>query len=192
MPVIYISYQDALDYCEWLTEKDEINTYWLPSQTEWELVAGHMSKDADFNAGNINSGRVSVFEYDNITRGAHGAIDFWGNLWEWTTTTNDNTNLKVKGGSWKSDRTDCRTENRKENRNKLLDYDDVGFRTIQILNSNELEKKFELGNLETPNLTAEIYGTNSVMLDWSRNDKAVNYQVYNMMRVIKYLKCLIY
>lgn len=192
MPVIYISYQDALDYCEWLTEKDEINTYRLPSQTEWELVAGHMSKDADFNAGNINSGRVSVFEYDNITRGAHGAINFWGNLWEWTTTTNDNTNLKVKGGSWKSDRTDCRTENRKENRNKLLDYDDVGFRTIQILNGNELEKKFELGNLETPNLTAEIYGTNSVMLDWSRNDKAVNYQVYNMIRVIKYLKCLIY
>lgn len=27
LPVIYISYQDALDYCEWLTEKDEINTY---------------------------------------------------------------------------------------------------------------------------------------------------------------------
>ena len=79
-PVNYISYQDALDFCTWLTTKDGTNKYRLPYESEWELAAGHMPKDADFNAGNIYTSRVSVFKYDNITRGAHGAIDFWGNV----------------------------------------------------------------------------------------------------------------
>ena len=73
-----------------------------------------MPKDADFNCG-INDGRTSVYEYAEVTRGAHGAIDFWGNVWEWTSTARDENgeSYGVKGGSWKSDRTDswnCRTD----------------------------------------------------------------------------------
>ena len=133
-PVNYVSYIDAEAYCNWLTTKDGINTYRIPTETEWEFAAGHMPKDAAFNCG-VNDGRVSVYEYDGITRGAHGAIDFWGNVWEWTSTTRTNPkSLGVKGGSWKSSRTDCRTENRKESRNQDKVYDDVGFRVIKVLN----------------------------------------------------------
>lgn len=80
LPVNYISCNDALAYCEWMNTQDTTNSYRLPSESEWELAAGHMPKDADFNANNINPGRVSVFYYQNVTRGAHGAIDFWGNV----------------------------------------------------------------------------------------------------------------
>ena len=133
-PVNYVSYIDAEAYCNWLTTKDGINTYRIPTETEWEFAAGHIPKDAAFNCG-VNDGRVSVYEYDGITRGAHGAIDFWGNVWEWTSTARTNPkSLGVKGGSWKSSRTDCRTENRKESRNQDKVYDDVGFRVIKVLN----------------------------------------------------------
>mgnify|MGYP004624203819 CR=1 FL=1 len=117
-PVNYVSYEDAKEYCAWLTENDENNAYRLPTESEWELAAGHMPKDADFNCG-VNDGRTSVYQYENVTRGAHGAIDFWGNVWEWTSTQRESSDiLGVKGGSWKSAKTDCRTEYRKKGRNK--------------------------------------------------------------------------
>ena len=40
-----------------------------------------MPKDVDFN-NNVKEGRVSVYEYEGVTLGAHGTIDFWGNVWE--------------------------------------------------------------------------------------------------------------
>lgn len=112
-PVNYVSYEEAKKYCAWLTENDENNAYRLPTESEWELAAGHMPKDADFNCG-VNDGRTSVYQYENVTRGAHGAIDFWGNVWEWTSTVrNESGNdimYEVKGGAWNSARTDCCTE----------------------------------------------------------------------------------
>lgn len=97
-PVNYVSAADAEAYCAWLTERDGVNTYRLPNESEWELAAGHMPKDADFNCG-VNDGRTSVEEYAKVTRGAHGAVDFWGNVWEWTTTVRSDSTLGVKGGA---------------------------------------------------------------------------------------------
>lgn len=56
LPVNFVSYADAQAYCAWLTEQDGVNTYRLPNESEWELAAGHMPKDADFNCG-VNDGR---------------------------------------------------------------------------------------------------------------------------------------
>lgn len=110
-----VSAEDAESYCDWLTELDGVNTYRLPNESEWELAAGHMPKDADFNCG-VNDGRTPVEQYAKVTRGAHGAVDFWGNVWEWTSTVRTDGTLGVKGGAWNSARTDCRTEHRKEGR----------------------------------------------------------------------------
>lgn len=139
-PVNYVSYEDAKEYCEWLTDNNENDLYRLPSESEWELAAGHMPKDGDFNCG-VNNGRTSVYQYEDVTRGAHGAIDFWGNVWEWTSTirdqSNNSTTYEVKGGAWNSDRTDCRTEYRDETRNGNNGYEDVGFRVIKVSGGKE-------------------------------------------------------
>ena len=99
-----------------------------------------MPKDADFNCG-VNDGRTSVYQFENVTRGAHGAIDFWGNVWEWTSAVRSNSGndimYEVKGGAWNSARTDCRTEYHDEIRAASQAYEDVGVRVIKVVDGKE-------------------------------------------------------
>ena len=180
-PVNFVSYEDALGYCAWLTEEDGVNTYRLPNESEWELAAGHMPKDADFNCG-VNDGRTPVDEYSDVPRGAHGAVDFWGNVWEWTSTVRSEedgvTILGVKGGSWKSERTDCRTEYRDEGRDASQGYEDVGFRVIQVLNGEEPEQKVELTTLPAPVVSAAALSDDAIQLTWQSVEDAEAYQLF--------------
>ena len=180
-PVNYVSYEDAQSYCAWLTEQDGVNTYRLPNESEWELAAGHMPKDAEFNCG-VNDGRTPVDQYEGITRGAHGAIDFWGNVWEWTSTVRSDADsvitLGVKGGSWSSARTDCRTEHRKEGRDASNGYEDVGFRVIQVLKGQEPEQKVELATLASPVVSAKSTAPGSITVSWQSVPEAVEYQLF--------------
>ena len=128
LPVVNVSYYDAANYCKWLSANDKTAVYRLPTEAEWELAAGHMPKDADMNCGE-NQGLKPVDAYKK-TLTASGAIDMWGNVWEWTSTKKENGNA-VKGGAWNTPRTRCRTENRNETRNTLKGYDNVGFRVIR-------------------------------------------------------------
>ena len=156
-PVNMVSAADAEAYCSWLTANDAENLYRLPTESEWELAAGHMPKDADFNCG-VNDGRTPVEQYAKVTRGAHGAVDFWGNVWEWTSTERNNNGtavtLGVKGGAWNTARTDCRTEYRDEGRDASLGYEDVGFRVIQMLGGKEDQTPEEI-----PVFTPELFET---------------------------------
>ena len=131
-PVVNVSYEDAAAYCEWLTAKDSAAKYRLPTEKEWEMAAGHMPKDADFNSGEDKT-LTPVDKYSG-TLSASGAIDMWGNAWEWTSTARSAKGGKfmaVKGGSFDSPRTDCRTENRKASRDTSKGYANVGFRIIR-------------------------------------------------------------
>lgn len=192
-PVNFVSYEDAQAYCTWLTEQDGVNTYRLANESEWELAAGHMPKDADFNCG-INEGRTPVDEYADVTRGAHGAIDFWGNVWEWTSTvrseSNGTTIVGVKGGSWDSDRTDCRTEYREEGRDVSEGYEDVGFRVIQVVNGEEPEQMAELTTLGTPTVSAASTSDDSITLSWKPVEDAVEYQIFEYFEETRLLNML--
>lgn len=181
-PVNFVSYEDTLGYCTWLTEEDGVNTYRLPNESEWELAAGHMPKDADFNCG-VGDARTPVEKYADVTRGAHGAVDFWGNVWEWTSTVRSEeggvTVLGVKGGSWKSERTDCRTEYRGEGRDASQGYEDVGFRVIQVLNGEEPEQKVELTTLPAPEVSAIALSDDTIQLTWQEVTGATAYQLFS-------------
>ncbi len=129
LPAVNVSYDDAVAYCDWLTANDAEFSYRLPTEEEWERAAGHMPKDADFNAGE-KLGLTSVYDYGS-TLSASGAINMWGNVWEWTSTDREDGTKAVKGGSWDSERTDCRTENRDFGKNPSRGYRNTGFRVIR-------------------------------------------------------------
>lgn len=128
LPITKVSLKDAEKYCAWLEKNDPAHKYRLPTEAEWELAAGHMPKDADFNCGVSNS-LMPVDSFPN-TQGACGGIDFWGNCWEWTSTKRGNGNA-VKGGAFDSQRTVCRTESRSEERKPTAGYNNVTFRVVR-------------------------------------------------------------
>lgn len=127
-PVVNVSYDDAVAYCKWLSARDKNASYRLPTEAEWELAAGHMPKDADFNCGE-HDGTTPVDAYAG-TPGACGAVDFWGNCWEWTAGKAKGRRV-VKGGAYDSPRTLCRTENDGETRASGSGYANVTFRVVR-------------------------------------------------------------
>ena len=140
-PVTDVSYEDAAAYCRYLTDKDGGRaTYRLPTEAEWEAAAGHMPKDADFNCGE-NDGTTPVNAYAK-TLSACGAVDMWGNVWEWTSSAVGDQRA-VKGGAWDSRRTECRTEARGTGRNPDRGYENVGFRVVRESRGNSNYRESE-------------------------------------------------
>ena len=129
-PVVNITIAEATAYCDWLTKQDRKHIYRLPNEEEWILGAGHMPKDVVMNSNHIESGLTTVDAYKQST-GACGGIDFWGNCWEWTISTDANGLYIVKGGSWDSKRDDCRSEKSDDVRTGTQGYANVGFRVVR-------------------------------------------------------------
>lgn len=130
-PVVHVTYNDAVSYCKWLSGKDRSAVYRLPTEEEWSYAAGHMPKDADFNCEE-NDGTTPVDAYPQ-TPSACGAIDMWGNCWEWTSTpvSGSKSMMSVKGGAWDSRRTECRTELKGIGRRVTEGAADVSFRVVR-------------------------------------------------------------
>lgn len=129
-PVVNITIAEATAYCNWLTAQDNTHVYRLPTDEEWILGAGHMPKDVSMNSGRVESGLTAVDAYSQTT-GACGGIDFWGNCWEWTSSTDSSGSYIVKGGSWDSERDDCRSEKSDVVRTGTQGYTNVGFRVVR-------------------------------------------------------------
>lgn len=139
-PVVNVSYDDAVRYCEWLTENSPGHAYKyrLPSQEEWELAAGHMPKDASINAANVESGPTDVYYYYGLygsgAQSLSGTLDMWGNVWEWLATPHIDGQIKIKGGAFDEPRSQCRTEERGNGRDPSQCYHNVGFRILREKN----------------------------------------------------------
>ena len=131
-PAVNIPIAQATAYCDWLTAQDASHTYRLPTDEEWILAAGHMPKDVSMNSGYVESGLTAVDAYSQTT-GACGGIDFWGNCLEWTSSTDANGLYIIKGGSWDSDRDDCRSEKSDVVRDGTQGYANVGFRVVRTV-----------------------------------------------------------
>ena len=131
-PAVNVTIAQATAYCDWLASQDGAHAYRLPTDEEWILAAGHMPKDVSMNSGYVESGLTAVNAYSQTT-GACGGIDFWGNCWEWTSSTDADGLYIIKGGSWDSDRDDCRSEKSDVVRDGAQGYANVGFRVVRTI-----------------------------------------------------------
>ncbi len=140
-PVVNVSYTDAIAYCVWRTAEDNRALYRLPNEAEWEQAAGHMPKDAPFNCGEA-SGTTPVDAYAK-TLAACGAIDMWGNCWEWTSTSPADGMMEVKGGAWDARRMECRTEHRGVYRKSTEKFNNVTFRIVRETTDEKIEPRVD-------------------------------------------------
>jgi formylglycine-generating enzyme required for sulfatase activity len=115
LPVIRVSWHDAIDYCEWLSEQTG-RTYRLPSEAEWEFACRAGSRtpfaggeeistaDANFlydeNGARVGPGqRTPVGSFAPNRFGLH---DMHGNICEWVADTwhSDFRDAPFDGGAW--------------------------------------------------------------------------------------------
>lgn len=91
-PVVCISWNDAISYCQWLSNVTGEN-YRLPTEAEWEYAArgGTIQNNSKFSGSdNVNS---VAWYWNNSNRSTHpvgsknpnslGLYDMTGNVWEW-------------------------------------------------------------------------------------------------------------
>ena len=129
-PVIHVSWNDAVAYCKWLSEKTG-KSYRLPTEAEWEYAAGNGSKHTKYSWGNGSptkskggnvtdetkdpaDGRGWSKKFDGYNDGYWytapvgqygandlGLYDMTGNVWEWCADYCDNADGKLITDTYK-------------------------------------------------------------------------------------------
>ena len=101
-PVINVSWDDATDYCEWLSERTR-QSYRLPSEAEWEyacragtetafsfgdvISTDQANYDGNYTAGGSKQGicheKTVPVDYPGFQANAFGLLQMHGNVREW-------------------------------------------------------------------------------------------------------------
>jgi len=92
-PVVKVTWQDAVNYCKWLSTLVGKSIY-IPTEAEWEKAArgtdgrmypwGDQLPDASIcNYGLKNKDTSSVGQYSPLGDSPYGCMDMAGNVWEW-------------------------------------------------------------------------------------------------------------
>ncbi len=115
-PVVYVSFGQADAYAKWAGKR-------LPTENEWEATAsgseafvfpwGNAWRMDMANGDRLTTGVLPVESFPH-SRAPTGCYDMVGNVWEWTATRADGSdideleddlvNVIIRGGAWNSDR----------------------------------------------------------------------------------------
>ncbi len=164
-PMVNISWEDAVEYCEWLS-REKRQKYRLPTEAEWEFAArgGSGTKGYPFSGGkgadmvgwtSENSGGKP---HAVATKRANelGLYDMSGNVYEWCADRYGNYSGKVamnpkgaatgslrvyRGGSWYSQGSYCGVSVRESN-NPKDHFGFVGFRPVEEFDADAPQSTF--------------------------------------------------
>ncbi len=156
-PVIWVSWQDAVAYTEWLTEQTGRH-YRLPTEAEWEYAARAGTKTEYWWGNEIGSNQCVCADsgsswsdeqtapVGSFAPNPFGLYDTVGNVWEWTCSSYESGysgaeqhcvdkkiqgERQLRGGSWFFNPKLCRVAMRNRS---LPDkrYNNVGFRVVVV------------------------------------------------------------
>ena len=159
-PVIHVSWNDALAYCEWLKQKTG-KTYRLPTEAEWEYAAGGGENNRTKFSGTDSESQLNQYAWtrDNSDGKTHSVktrlpnqlrlYDMSGNVWEWCSDwygdnyyanspqnnpkgTSTGSSRVLRGGSWNDDDYRFRAAYRYYDHPGARD-DSLGFRCARAL-----------------------------------------------------------
>lgn len=156
-PVIHVSWNDAQEYCQWLSRKTG-KVYQLPSEAQWEFAA----RGGTLSCGYTYSGSDVLDEVAWYTENSGGSThpvglkksnelglyDMSGNVWEWCQDewhdsyegapddgraweSGSGSYRVARGGSWNDDAVNCSVASRSGG-NPDLRYSDLGFRIVFV------------------------------------------------------------
>ena len=112
-PVVCVSWNDAKEYCEWLSKKTGQN-YRLPTEAEWEYACragtttkwsfGDNEKELKKYAWYNENSDGTIHEVGKKLSNPWGLYDIHGNVWEWCEDwyDSDKDTKVLRGGSWSS------------------------------------------------------------------------------------------
>ena len=104
-PVDSVSWSDAMAFCEKMTEEDAkalkipVGFYYtLPTEDEWESLAGDTSLDDAVTS--LNGDRTGTSPVGSMKPNGLGLYDMRGNVMQWTLGDDSKPYRVLRGGSW--------------------------------------------------------------------------------------------
>lgn len=141
LPIVGVSYDDFIKYCDWLSNKFKIN-FKAPTDLEWTIAAANQENPMQKLYAS------QPVEVDFIRPNKYGISGMNGNVWEWTSTLKDNEYNIIRGGSYmESMHPDTLNVNKSSAIHASLKLTDVGFRLA--IDASEMHKYLFAKKVET-------------------------------------------
>jgi serine/threonine-protein kinase len=158
-PVVCVSWNDAVWFCQWLSRKEEGKKYELPTEAQWEYAcrAGSLTKfyfgnddqALDQYAWYIKNSGEKTHPVGQKKPNAWGLYDMHGNVWQWTLDFYDaeyytkspkkdpqcvsgSDSHVLRGGTWHYHAQDCRAAWRRGGCGPSSSHADGGFRVVLL------------------------------------------------------------
>lgn len=139
LPVENVSWEDAVNFCNLLSQKSGShgNVYRLPTEAEWEYACragtqGIRYGEVDQIAWYKGNSGGETHEVGTKEPNAWGLYDTLGNVWEWCSDIYDETvygSYRIfRGGGWYDEASGCMATNRRRSHPSSFRIDDLGFR----------------------------------------------------------------